>query len=349
MKNLTENQHVSLESMRGLAAITVAIAHVVQFYIVRFYPDTFIYITFAAQSSVMVFFSMSGFLIGKSIQSNTDKNGVFKLSVYAESRFKRIYPPLILSIGIVVLFSYVAPHVFDVLNSFFSPTGKGTLNDKFNFQPIQILSILTFTNGILTPAIPFNQPLWSLPLEVWYYALAGLLFTKKPLSIISALVIFSCISSFKFGFLMYSIVWFSGLGASYAPPVKGRLKSLVISIVVGLALLTIYCGFLFADKMITLEYYNASFGLFFTSFMYVYLVVFNNRVSYLNKTSKYSYTLYITHYPIFYFIFGAFESLVINNLLISAIAGVVSLSIALLFACYASRIFENKKHIDRLM
>lgn len=179
MKNLTENQYVSLESMRGLAAITVAIAHVVQFYIVRFYPDTFIYITFAAQSSVMVFFSMSGFLIGKSIQSNTNKNGVFKISVYAESRFKRIYPPLILSIGIVVLFSHVAPHVFDVLNSFFSPTGKGTLNDKFNFQPIQILSILTFTNEILTQAIPFNQPLWSLPLEVWYYALAGLLFTKK--------------------------------------------------------------------------------------------------------------------------------------------------------------------------
>lgn len=349
MKNLTENQHVSLESLRGLAAITVAIAHVVQFYIVRFYPDTFIYITFAAQSSVMVFFSMSGFLIGKSIQGNTDKNGTFKLSIYAESRFKRIYPPLMLSIGIVVLFSYIAPHTFSLFHDTFSSIEKVSINDKFNFQPIQIVSILTFTNGILTPIIPFNQPLWSLPLEVWYYALAGLLFTKKPLPIISAVVIFLCISSFKFGFLMYSLVWFSGLIASYLPPAKGRIKVIAIAMVTCLAVLSIYCGFLFYNKKITLEYYNTSFGLFFTSFMYVLLVIFNKRIYCLNETSKYSYTLYITHYPIFNLIFGIFGSLVINSLLVSIFVGAASISISLLFSCYASKICENKRLIDRVM
>ncbi|EFE8249341.1 acyltransferase [Escherichia coli] len=349
MNKLTENQHVSLESMRGIAAITVALAHAVQFYIVRFYPDAFIYITFAAQSSVMVFFSMSGFLIGKSIQSNTEKNGVFKLSIYAESRFKRIYPPLILSILLVVIFSFIAPHVFDAFNALFSSEGKGTLGSKFNFQPAQILSILTFTNGILTPAIPFNQPLWSLPLEVWYYAIAGLLFTKKPLSILCAVVIFLCISSFKFGFLMYSLVWFSGLLASYAPPAKGFSKGLVMSIVVVLASLSIYFGFLFADKRITLEYYNASFGVFFTAFMYVFLVLYNKRMSLLNNTSKYSYTLYITHYPIFYFILGMFEVLVVDSLWVSLLVGVASLSFVLAFSFYISKIFENKRCIDVIM
>lgn len=349
MKNLTENQHLSLESLRGLAAVTVAIAHVVQFYIVRFYPDAFIYIIFAAQSSVMVFFSMSGFLIGKSIQSNSHKNGSFMLSVYAESRFKRIYPPLILSIALIVILNSLAPYVFDATNSILSPSGNSTMAGKFDYTPAQILSALTFTNGISAPIIQFNQPLWSLPLEVWYYAIAGLLFTRKALTVITAFVIFACISSFKFEFFVYSFVWFSGLIVSYIPAAKGKCKILALSIMLSLAFASLKLGSLFAEKEVILAYYNASFGIFFTSLIYVLLITYDKRISILNNTSKYSYTLYITHYPILYFFLGMFEVNVKNDLLTSALVGVVSLLFAMMFASYSANIFENKRWINKLM
>lgn len=349
MNNLTENQHVSLESLRGMAAVTVAVAHVVQFFIVRFYPEAFIYIIFAAQSSVMVFFSMSGFLIGKSIQSNSHKNGSFMLSVYAESRFKRIYPPLILSIALIVVLNYVSPYVFEATNSLLSSSGKSTMAGKFDYTPAQILSALTFTNGISAPIIQFNQPLWSLPLEVWYYAIAGLLFTRKQLTVIAAFIIFACISSFKFEFFVYSFVWFSGLVASYMPAARGRCKIVAHLVLLALACVSLKLGFLFAGKDVILAYYNAAFGLFFTAFIYVFLVTHNKRVSILNNTSGYSYTLYITHYPILYFFLGMFEVSVKNDLFISILVGLVAICSALVFASYSSRFVENRRFINRVM
>lgn len=349
MNSLTENQHVSLESMRGIAAITVAIAHVVQFFIVRFYPDAFIYIIFAAQSSVMVFFSMSGFLIGKSIQSNSSKNDRFKLSIYAASRFKRIYPPLILSIALIIVLNYISPYVFEATNSLLSSSGNSTMHGKFDYTPAQILSALTFTNGISTPIIQFNQPLWSLPLEVWYYAIAGLLFTKKPLTAITAITIFICISMFKLEFFIYSFVWFSGLIVSYIPAAKGKYKVLALSILLALACVSLKVGSLFAGKEVILAYYNASFGLFFTAFIYVFLIIYDNRISILNNTSKYSYTLYITHYPILYFFLGMFELRVKDDLITSILIGFIAITSALLFASYSSRFVENRKFISRIM
>lgn len=349
MKSLTKNQHVSLESMRGLAAITVAIAHFMQFYIVRFYPDIFPYISFAAQSSVMIFFSMSGFLIGKSIQSNTEKNGRFMLSIYAESRFKRIYPPLILSIVIIFIFNYIAPYVFEAVNNILSSAYKGTLNGKFFYQPSQIFAALTFSNGLAGPETAFNQPLWSLPYEVWYYAIAGLLFTKKPLLAISAIIIFICITSLKFQFFMYSLVWFSGLMISYIPATSEKHKYIAISSFVFFAIAALVAWALQLEKIIILGYYNATFGLFFTSFIYLFLVVLDKRISFLKNTSKYSYTLYITHYPILYFFLGMFESKAMNNIWFSSLIGIVSLVAALIFASYSSRIFESKEYINKLM
>lgn len=349
MNNLTENQHVSLESLRGMAAVTVAVAHVVQFFIVRFYPEAFIYIIFAAQSSVMVFFSMSGFLIGKSIQSNSHKNGSFMLSVYAESRFKRIYPPLVLSLALIVVLNYISPHVFEATNSLLSSSDNITMAGKFDYTPAQILSALTFTNGISAPIIQFNQPLWSLPLEVWYYAIAGLLFTRKALTVITAFIIFACISSFKFEFFVYSSVWFSGLVASYMPAARGRCKIVAHLVLLALACVSLKLGFLFAGKDVILAYYNAAFGLFFTAFIYVFLVTHNKRVSILNNTSGYSYTLYITHYPILYFFLGMFEVSVKNDLFISILVGLVAICSALVFASYSSRFVENRRFINRVM
>ncbi|MCK7317166.1 acyltransferase [Enterobacter cloacae] len=349
MNNLTENQHVSLESLRGIAAITVAVAHVVQFFIVRFYPEAFICIIFAAQSSVMVFFSMSGFLIGKSIQSNSHKNGSFMLSVYAESRFKRIYPPLILSIALIVVLNYISPYVFEATNSLLSSSDNINMAGRFDYTPSQILSALTFTNGISAPIIQFNQPLWSLPLEVWYYAIAGLLFTRKPLTVITALIIFACISSFKFEFFVYSSVWFSGLLASYIPAAKGRCKIVAYFVLLSLACASLKLGFLFAGKDVILAYYNATFGLFFTAFIYVFLVTHNKRVSILNNTSGYSYTLYITHYPILYFFLGMFEMKVNGDLFISILVGLTAIFSALVFASYSSRFVENRRFINSIM
>ncbi|QLO88081.1 acyltransferase family protein [Enterobacter sp. RHBSTW-00975] len=195
MKKLTENQTLSFESLRGIAAIAVALAHVFQFFLARYHPEYYRAVGLVAQSSVMVFFVMSGFLIGVSIQNNKSRNGYFAMSDYAISRFRRIYPPLVLSLIIILLMAFVAPHVFESGSQRFSTESDEFIKGRGIFYwPSQIFSVLTFTNGLLPQGTPFNTPLWSLPFEAWYYVLAALLFTKKPFYIVLAFILAYAIS-----------------------------------------------------------------------------------------------------------------------------------------------------------
>lgn len=154
---------------------------------------------------------MSGYLIGISAQNNIIKNGVFKLEQYAKSRFQRILPPLILSLVIVLILAFIAPYVFE------SGTQKViTTTDEFIkgrgvfYWHSQLFAVLTFTNGLLPQGAPFNTPLWSLPMEVWYYVLAALLITRKMLYVVIAIILIYSISYANPQFLIFGSVWFEG-------------------------------------------------------------------------------------------------------------------------------------------
>lgn len=298
----------------------------------------------------MVFFVMSGFLIGVSIQNNKSRNGYFAMSDYAISRFRRIYPPLVLSLIIILLMAVIAPYVFESGAQRFSTESDAFIKGRGIFYwPSQIFSVLTFTNGLLPQGTPFNTPLWSLPFEAWYYVLAALLFTKKPFYILMAFMIAYAISGANIKFLIFGAVWFAGLGLSLID-VKGKAHTVTAVV---LTAVTSWFAFNHGAQFIVsggdYTMFNMWFGLAFASFTYLFILCMNARINIIPSSSKYSYTLYIIHYPIIMFMIGIFESRVMGGFYSSLTIAMCSTAIALVLAYKASKYVENPKLIKRFM
>lgn len=350
MKKITENQKVSLESMRGIAAIAVFLAHTFQFILARYHPEWYRTVGLIAQSSVMIFFVMSGYLIGVSIQNNISRNGSFSMSEYAISRFHRIYPPLILSLIIILIMAQIAPYVFESGAQKFSTTVDEFIKGRGIFYwPSQILSVLTFTNGLLPQGTPFNTPLWSLPFEAWYYVLAALLFTKRPFYILLAFILAYAISGANIKFMIFGSVWFAGLVLSLIEA-KGKMH---VAIACVLTAITSWFAFANGSNFIVsggdYTMYNMWFGLTFASLTYLFILCMNIRINIIPSSSRYSYTLYIVHYPIIMFMIGIFESRVMGGFYSALPIALCAVVIALAFAYKASEYVENPNLIKRFM
>lgn len=297
-----------------------------------------------------MFFVMSGYLIGTSIQNNMYRNGHFAMSDYAMSRFRRIYPPLVMSLVIVLFMSALAPYVFESGAQKFATTADEFIKGRGIFYwPSQIFSVLTFTNGLLPQGTPFNTPLWSLPFEAWYYVLAALLFTKKPFYFLLAFILAYAISGANIKFLIFGAVWFAGLILSLLD-IKGKWHTVTASI---LSAITSWFAFAHGVKFITsggdYTMYNMWFGLAFASLTYLSILCMNIRINIIPSSSKYSYTLYIIHYPIIIFMIGIFERRVMGGFYSSLPVAVCAAAIALGLAYKTAQYVENPELIKRFM
>ncbi len=155
--------YVTLDLLRGLAAFTVFLGHTRGASFVEFgsLPPTQKTATLAiafgmtrlGYEAVLIFFVLSGFLVGGQIISRT-LTGYFALSEYVIDRCCRILLPLVPA----VLFT-------ELLNIF-------VFGDPV--VPTVLLGNMTGLNGLLLPTLNHNAPLWSLTYEIWFYVLGGL-------------------------------------------------------------------------------------------------------------------------------------------------------------------------------
>lgn len=136
-----------LESLRGLSALAVLLSHLIYGIIdsanISSLP-LFLLTSIGsfAHIAVLIFFVLSGFVIGYS--HDEPFNGK-NLSKYLLKRFIRIYPIYLL----VVLLSFT------------------TIKSGFVWQ--DFLSHLLFLQTWLSPVVSTNGPLWSLHFEVFFY------------------------------------------------------------------------------------------------------------------------------------------------------------------------------------
>ncbi len=100
---------------------------------------------------VVVFFVLSGFLVGGKVIERL-MSGSFQPGAYALDRFSRIYLPLIpaLILSIAVAWWIGRPATLQVIAG--------------NIASLQ---------GVAVSTLPANAPLWSLSYEVWFYVIAG--------------------------------------------------------------------------------------------------------------------------------------------------------------------------------
>lgn len=218
----------NLEYYRGLAAFLVVLVHVNQWYVIPFFGVEHASVAVAqnvGHFSVLIFFALSGYVISHSLTSNFQRNGYIDAASYCESRLIRILPPAVfavaLSIFIALLIMFFNMHGSV---SFRLPGDLYVARERIDLDLLDVVSTMLISNGVIpgTKAISTNGPLWSLSLEFWAYFLA--------------LMVAVCIAQ-KFS-------------DSDEQGVSG--KSIVITVIAGLAMIGIY--FLFRP-FATLQYF----------------------------------------------------------------------------------------------
>lgn len=179
----------------------------------------------------MIFFVLSGFLVGGSVISSVRK-GSWSWKGYLLRRMTRLWVVLIPAL-LLTLF-------WDKLGSHYAATGyQGGFRELYNsgpspaspadLSPIAFVENLSFLQTILGPCFGTNGPLWSLANEFWYYLLFPLLLTpfiskSTGVRIFSVVAILAILLFLPMGMLAGCMIWGLGAGVYYLTLHEGVRK-----------------------------------------------------------------------------------------------------------------------------
>lgn len=265
------------------------------------------FLTGFGHPAVIVFFVLSGYLIGRSVIGQL-KSGKFKLSNYLISRFTRIYIVLLPALILTWLIDKTGT-LLDQKDIYTScdyitslqkdPAGRLTI--------LHFLSSLVMLQNIWLPALGSNGPLWSLSPEFWYYmifpALAGIFFIPFNYKryLISFIIIFAFLYFSPLSVISYFLIWLCGLIAYFIKPQNLVVRYLAL-VALGIAL----CYGRIYDLNFICELTIAiTLALVLTTFDDQEK---KSKAKWFNqKMASFSYSLYLIHYPIGLFILIAVD------------------------------------------
>jgi len=292
-----------LDSIRGLAAIYVILHHWLPH--LNFIPKWISRGIFVfGQEAVMVFFLLSGFVIG--LSSFKTKN--LQFCTYFVKRFRRIYFPFIVALLLSVTVNYFQSNSekISIIN---------LLGNLFMLQDISSLKPGTWVEPFLG-----NLSLWSLTYEWWFYMLFFVCF-KTILSTKFRFYIVLLISALSYTIylafpnqiclvLTYFVTWWVGVELSdiYVKGSSFNISKLlpIITGLVGMNIMT-FLPVLTSSTIRFGLYPFLIFRHFFSILLFVFVVGLSTKFS-LNFIIKLiqpfgmvapiSYGLYVFHYPI---------------------------------------------------
>ena len=168
-----DSRHSILISLlRGLAALQVAAAHLRA----EFYPSlrtlenptlwyqALAFFTGFAHQAVLVFFLISGWLVGGSFLNKMGQPGAVRL--YAIDRLTRLWTVLIPTFALILAFGIVTGTL---------DAGSVDFDAGNGYSVTALAGNLAGVQTILVPVFGGNYPLWSLANETWYYIMFPLL------------------------------------------------------------------------------------------------------------------------------------------------------------------------------
>ena len=184
---ITSDLSVLLDAFRWLSALAVLAGHLRALMFVDYssldrrsaIETLFYFSTSLGHQAVVVFFVLSGFLVGGSGLGDflLDK---FSISRYAVNRISRLYPVLIAGLLLTITADTVGLTYFAGSELYFVRRSYH-LNLLHAFNPevslgwTVLLGNLAMCQTILTTTFGTDGPLWSLANEFWYYVLFPLL------------------------------------------------------------------------------------------------------------------------------------------------------------------------------
>lgn len=316
--------HSTLISLlRGLAALVVAAAHLRShvypgFGTIAKAPLLFKALAFGAgfaYLAVIVFFVLSGWLVGGSFLNRVNSNGAFRN--YSIDRVTRLWVVLVPTF-LTVLFAALAMGVLNGARVSFSTSEPYSVGAFFgNMIGLQTIIVAPFGGDF---------PLWSLANETWYYVmfpLMVLVFRGRTITTRSvALLAIGAIALLVHGtILLYFTIWLLGAAFSRVKIEAGPvLRWVLLLLFVGSAVLIRLKG----KTDVTPEGYPqyVLFSLVFVLFLssMQFKRVRTPMLDWLDRTGRlfanFSFTLYVLHVPM----------IVVMGHLMSSLFGISQLS-----------------------
>lgn len=312
-----------LDMLRGFSTAMVLFCHAYLLFLYPIWPTIMIPVYLFAHAWVMALFALSGFLICKSACYNIQQNQQFNLKRYAFSRLNRIMPPFYFGCIALLFIYWISPYFFATGSRELSIISETMSQAKMALDTKSFVGTLVFMNGFLTETPPSNFSFWSLPFEVWFYVLFGLmLWPANKMAQVSAVVLFLALSLLNYAFLFYSLIWCAGAIAAMVHNHQRRLKRTTLSVafilstltLLGLTLLGIFVLPADIDKQkFLLTMYGTFCGFGFA--LLFYLISFQHLRIFLpgEKLAKSSYTIYILHFPLLLFVYGIIQPYIYHS------------------------------------
>lgn len=346
--------------VRAFSALLVCAGHAKEFILMdRQSSDGIVSLVFRGFLSlggpaVMVFFFISGFLVGGREIINFRCNNLNPRK-YLLDRFSRLWLVIFPALILTYLLNSITCKTFRY-DAFCQPNGELNFN---NISPDSAQGIMDFVRNFLFlqsflgPVWGSNGPLWSLSFEFWYYiifySILILISAYKSRTFLSKRIIFAILSLaigiivLNADWLRLGIVWFLGSLASAFPPKRTFLRILDSrGVVIKIHLVLI--GLILPTMLINKIYSNSLTLLLISGALYlsVYCMksdnfVISRKFKKIILLSSISFTLYAIHFPLLALISAAIglnQDLPLNvpNLLLVLLVSSVCVLLSLLMA-----------------
>ncbi len=335
-KNMSMSPEFSgfLDFVRWMAALLVVLQHIRYLWFAE-YADIqnktilfklFYFLTGFGSEAVMVFFVLSGFLVGGG-GLRKYRDGKYSVSDYFINRFSRIYTVLLPALIFGGLLDWIGLQYFNgtaiYTNSPLHPTRLLNFNISNQLDWPTFLANLVNLEGILTSHFGSNGPLWSLAYEWWYYCLFALileLFRKKFTDLLFWIFvtgILGAIIVLPIGLLLYMLIWGIGVLAAIINPERIKFSpyigcAMFILILIGSRLFHILLDKSDLPGMFIIGFFvnlllAISFSLLIISLRKQSFPNFQH-LAFHKLMADFSYTVYLMHVPLLVFITAILSS-----------------------------------------
>lgn len=215
-----------LDLLRWVAAFLVCITHVRSLVLQDFPADAnpgwalraFYFLHGFGHEAVMIFFIMSGYLVGGEILRHWQRER-FEWADYVWRRATRLYPVYLAALAVGGTLDHLGLRLFPetglYTQAFDSPMIFYNVAARLGWTTLW--GNVAFCQEILVPCFGSNVPLWSLTNEAWYYLLfplaGGLLFLDHTVRVrwVCLVLLAAALWFVRGPVLLYSTIWMLGI------------------------------------------------------------------------------------------------------------------------------------------
>ncbi len=169
-----------LDASRWIAALLVVVSHTRHLVLIDYtktehsslFVKAIYFATGFGHEAVVIFFVISGFLVGGITLERWRRDGV-ALREYAVARVARIYTVFLPALFVSMVLDFAGAMWFDGSQLYSLPEKyhtislAGAITDQLSVETL--LGNLVMLQNIVVPVLGSNGPLWSLAYEWWYY------------------------------------------------------------------------------------------------------------------------------------------------------------------------------------